>query len=67
LPEKNEQARTIVRVEQNYLKKMREHAHAHAMLTIVSKFGVGVDDSVLWLSFAQQKRVSEKSLKKLFC
>jgi hypothetical protein len=25
------------------------------LLAIISKFGEGVDDSILWLSFAQQK------------
>jgi hypothetical protein len=27
------------------------------LLAIVSKFGVGVDDNILWLSFTQQKWV----------
>jgi hypothetical protein len=33
------------------------------LLAIISKFGGGGDDSILWLSFAQQKRTTKTHAK----
>jgi hypothetical protein len=41
--------------EHFFFEREREREREREIVAIVSKFGGGVDNSVLWLSFAQQK------------